>query len=105
MEESKPQDLPLSFKVGDVTNLSDLYPDGDLFQFAVDKGTLDAIAVDDKPETIEKCQAYFNEVVRVLDDKGVFMFVSLLQPHVLKIVLDFFILENEVSKYQKQNLF
>ena len=33
------------------------------------------------------------------------MFVSLLQPHVLKIVLDFFIKENEVNKYQKQNLF
>lgn len=41
----------------------------------------------------------------MLDDKGVFMFVSLLQPHVLKIVLDFFILENDVNLHQKQNLF
>ena len=40
-----------------------------------------------------------------MDDKGVFMFVSLLQPHVLKIVLDFFILKNEVNKYQMKNLF
>lgn len=45
-------------------------------------------------------------MVRVLDDKhGVLMIVSLLQPHVLKIILDFFILENNVNKYQKQNLF
>ena len=26
MEDSKPKDLSLAFKVGDVTNLSDLYP-------------------------------------------------------------------------------
>jgi len=52
------------------------------------------------------CQAYFNEMVRVLNNKnGVFVIVSLLQPHVLKILLDFFVKENEVSKYQKLNLF
>ena len=52
MEESKPKDLNLSFKVGDCTDLSSVYKDGGLFNFAVDKGTLDAIAVDDKEETV-----------------------------------------------------
>jgi ubiquinone/menaquinone biosynthesis C-methylase UbiE len=106
MEDEKPKDLRLSFKVGDCTDLSDLYKEGSLFNFAVDKGMLDAIAVDAVEETVKKCNAYFNEMVRVLDDKnGMFMIVSLLQPHVLKIVLDFFLLENDVNKYQKQNLF
>ena len=90
----------MSFKVGDCTDLTPIYEQGSLFDFAVDKGTLDAIAVDNTEETVKKCNAYFNEVVRVLDDKnGTLMIVSLLQPHVLKIILDFFILENDVSKY------
>ena len=106
MEEEKPKDLKMSFKVGDCTDLSPVYKDGSLFNFAVDKGTLDAIAVDATEETVKKCNAYFNEMVRVLDDKnGMLMIVSLLQPHVLKIIMDFFLLENDVSKYQKQNLF
>jgi hypothetical protein len=52
MEESKPKDMKLSFKVGDCTDLSSLYADGSRFDFSVDKGTLDAIAVDDNEETI-----------------------------------------------------
>jgi len=72
----------------------------------VDKGTLDAIAVNDKEEAVQMCNAYFNEMVRVLDDKkGCLLIVSLLQPHVLKILLDFFVRENEVNKYASTNLF
>jgi ubiquinone/menaquinone biosynthesis C-methylase UbiE len=104
MEESKPKDLNLSFKVGDVTDLSKLYQDGK-FDCAVDKGTLDAIAVDDAEKTVAMCQAYFNEMLRVLQNKnGTLMIVSLLQPHVLKIVLDFFI-KGDNNKYAKSNLF
>jgi len=45
-------------------------------------------------------------MLRVLNNKnGVFLFVSLLQPHVLKIVVDFFIKPNSSNKYQKDNLF
>ena len=52
MEESKPKDMKLDFKVGDCTDLSNLYANGSLFDFSVDKGTLDAIAVDNTEETI-----------------------------------------------------
>jgi ubiquinone/menaquinone biosynthesis C-methylase UbiE len=89
MEEAKPKDLPLTYTVGDVTKLTG--HDEGTYQYAVDKGTLDAIAVDDKPETVKMCHDYFREMVRVLKSDGTFMVVSLLQPHVLKIFLDFFI--------------
>ena len=100
-----PKDLNLVFRVGDATNLSGIYEDGQ-FHVAVDKGTLDAIAVNVEAETIANCNAYFNEMVRVLDKKkGHFVIVSLLQPHVLKILLDFFVRENETNKYAAENLF
>jgi hypothetical protein len=77
MEERKPKGLPLVFEVGDVTNLK-AYKDEE-FQYAIDKGTFDAIAVDAEEETVKMCNSYFNEIVRVLNNKnGVFMFVSLL---------------------------
>ena len=104
MEESKPKDLNLVYKVGDVTDLSKLYKD-EQFDCAVDKGTLDAIAVDQEEKTVNMCHAYFNEMLRVLQNKnGVLMIVSLLQPHVLKIVLDFFI-KGDNNKYAACNLF
>ena len=100
MEETKPKDLALSYKYGDCTNLSDT--DGDFYHFSIDKGTLDAIAVDDKEATVKLCTAYFNEMIRVLKAKdGVFIIVSLLQPHVLKILLDFFIKQEGMSNDQK----
>lgn len=37
------------------------------------------------------CHTYFKEMVRVLDKDGVFMIVSLLQPHVLNIIFDYFV--------------
>lgn len=46
------------------------------------------------------CNKYFAEMVRVLTKDGVLMIVSLLQPHVLKILLDFFIKGDD-----KANLF
>lgn len=103
MEASKPKDLNLKFKVGDVTDLKE-YQEAQ-FDCAVDKGTLDAIAVDNEDKTVAMCHAYFNEMMRVLSKKnGTLMIVSLLQPHVLKIVLDFFI-KGENNKHSDQNLF
>lgn len=89
MEQGKPKDLPLTYSVGDVTNLASLGSES--FDFSVDKGTLDAIAVDDKEHTVSQCNAYFKEMTRVLNKGGVFMIVSLLQPHVLKIIIDHFV--------------
>jgi len=103
MEASKPKDLRLTYKVGDVTDLKN-YQDQQ-FDSAVDKGTLDAIAVDNEEKTVGMCHAYFNEMMRVLQNKqGTLMIVSLLQPHVLKIVLDFFI-KGENNKYAASTLF
>jgi ubiquinone/menaquinone biosynthesis C-methylase UbiE len=104
MQEGKLKGLSLNYAVGDVTDLKAYQAEE--FSYAVDKGTLDAIAVNDKQETLDLCNGYFNEMCRVLKNKnGVFMFVSLLQPHVLKIVIDFFVKENTVNKYQRSSLF
>lgn len=46
------------------------------------------------------CNNYFKEIVRVLSKDGVLLIVSLLQPHVLKILLDFFVKGDD-----KSNLF
>ena len=78
MEAEKPEGPKLTYRFGDCTNLSDVYQDAQ-FQVAVDKGTLDAIAVDDSEETVNKCNAYFNEMIRILDNQnGVLLIVSLL---------------------------
>lgn len=90
MQENKPKDLPLNYTFGDCTDLSPVYKD-DTFDVAVDKGTLDALAVDNSEETKTRCWSYFNEMVRVLNKNGVLVIVSLLQPHVLSIILDFFV--------------
>lgn len=46
------------------------------------------------------CNQYFKEMVRILTGTGELMIVSLLQPHVLKIILDFFVKGDD-----KSNLF
>ena len=77
MEETKPDGLALNYKYGDVTNLSDT--GAGQYNYAVDKGTFDAIAVDDSEETVKKCQKYFNEMIRVIKkDRGYFFIISLL---------------------------
>jgi len=95
MEESKPKDLKLTYSVGDVTKLVGHADAG--YEYAVDKGTLDAIAVDDKEETVKMCHTYFKEMVRVLAKDGTFMIVSLLQPHVYKILLDYFVKGDDLA--------
>ena len=64
MQDKKLKGLALNYSVGDVTNLK-AYTD-EQFSYAIDKGTLDAIAVNDKQETVDLCNAYFNEMCRVL---------------------------------------
>ena len=44
-------------------------------------------------------------MVRVLAKDGVFVIVSLLQPHVLKIFMDFFVKSNERNLYRESNLY
>lgn len=95
----------MHFKVGDCTNLDTIeFPDC-MYDVAVDKGTFDAIAVNAEQATIDMCRGYFNEMLRVLKPKGSLLIVSLLQPHVLKILMDFFLGECDENKHRETNLF
>lgn len=95
MEENKPKDLNLKYVKGDVTKLEGI--NNDDYGFAIDKGTLDAIAVDNNDATVEMCNSYFKEMIRVLSKDGTLIIVSLLQPHVLKILLDYFMINADKS--------
>jgi len=65
--------------------------DSGSFDYAIDKGTLDALCSDKSPETASRVVAYFNEIVRVLSAKGgVYIGVSLLQDFVLDSLVSFF---------------
>lgn len=58
----------------------------------IDKGSFDAICLDDDPESEQKYAKYLSEQIRVLDASvnGKFLIVSLLQAHVLDALIDFF---------------
>lgn len=60
------------------------------FSVVIDKGTLDALMPDNKPQTIKEISSYFKEVDRVLRVGGRYICISLLQEHILKILLDYF---------------
>ena len=61
------------------------------FNYAVDKGTLDALCSDRSPETTKKVIKYFNEVIRVLSPQGgTYICISLLQDFVLDALVSFF---------------
>jgi ubiquinone/menaquinone biosynthesis C-methylase UbiE len=61
------------------------------FDYAIDKGTLDALCADKSPETASKVLDYFNEIIRVLNTKGgTYIIVSLLQDFILDALITFF---------------
>ncbi len=61
------------------------------YNYAVDKGTLDALCADRSPESTSKVIQYFNEIVRVLKPNGgVYICISLLQDFVLDALVSFF---------------
>ncbi|BES89337.1 Methyltransferase-like protein [Nesidiocoris tenuis] len=64
--------------------------DDQTFHVVFDKGTLDALMVDDKEETKERVEQYFSEIDRVLRFGGRYIVVSLLQQHILEFVLSKF---------------
>ena len=65
--------------------------DAESFDYAIDKGTLDALCADRSPETATKVVEYLNEVMRVLSTKGgTYICVSLLQDFVLDALVSFF---------------
>jgi len=59
--------------------------DSDSMDYIVDKGTFDALCSENSLDTQEKCKAYMNEIVRVMNPKGgLFLCVSLLEDFVLQ---------------------
>ncbi|XP_016941888.2 eEF1A lysine and N-terminal methyltransferase homolog [Drosophila suzukii] len=64
------------------------FPD-DSFSVALDKGTLDALFVDDSPETKLVVENYFKEILRTMRNGGRYVGISLLQEHILNFLLEF----------------
>ncbi|EDV31427.1 uncharacterized protein Dana_GF15348 [Drosophila ananassae] len=59
------------------------------FSVALDKGTLDALFVDDAKETRLVVENYFKEILRTMRNGGRYVCISLLQEHILNFLLDF----------------
>ncbi len=75
------------------------------FDYAIDKGTLDALCADRTPETASRVVKYLNEVVRVLNSKGgTYICVSLLQDFVLDALVSFFS-KGLGNDHAEQNIF
>ena len=60
----------MQWLVGDMTDTTDLFPAGECFEVALDKGTLDAMLC------VDEASALFCEVARLLTVGGVFVVVS-----------------------------
>lgn len=60
------------------------------FNVAIDKATIDALIPDEKPETVIDAHKYFKEICRLLKNGGRYVCVTLLQEHILKLLLEFF---------------
>ncbi|XP_025112639.1 methyltransferase-like protein 13 isoform X2 [Pomacea canaliculata] len=86
-EKNAKQRLEMTFEKMDVTQMT--YNDSS-FSVALDKGTLDALAVDQEEKTLETVKAMFNEIDRVLRFGGRYIIVSLLQDHVISVLAKYF---------------
>lgn len=73
-----------------VMDVFDMTFEPESFSVVLDKGTLDALAPNGEPETVEKINKYFDEISKVLRIGGRYLCVSLLQEHVLKMALSYF---------------
>ncbi|XP_069121308.1 eEF1A lysine and N-terminal methyltransferase-like [Argopecten irradians] len=88
MTEKNRQSRPdMKFLKMDVKNTD--FADGE-FAVVLDKGTLDALMVDDSTEVVADIDAMFTEIGRVLKQGGRYICISLLQDHIMNKVLKFF---------------
>ncbi|KAL3283256.1 hypothetical protein HHI36_006404 [Cryptolaemus montrouzieri] len=60
------------------------------FNVVLDKGTLDALMPDDKEETVKRITKYFDEIQRITRFGSRYICITLLQEHILTILLDYF---------------
>lgn len=92
MQKTNRHRTEMQWKQDDVTQMNDFQ--GESFSVVLDKGTLDALMTDDSDEVILRVRAYLSEMSRVLKIGGRFICVSLLQPHILKLLLEYLPLNN-----------
>ncbi|KAH3791689.1 hypothetical protein DPMN_145178 [Dreissena polymorpha] len=83
-EKQRPQ---MKFLKMDVLNLE--FPDSE-FSVVLDKGTLDALMVDDTVKVTADIERMFSEIDRTLKLMGRYICISLLQEHILKKIVGFF---------------
>lgn len=74
-----------------VMDALDMRFDNETFTTAFDKGTLDALMSDDSAESSERAEKLFNEIDRVTCRTGRYICVSLLQEHILRKLISYFI--------------
>lgn len=60
------------------------------FSVVLDKGTLDALVSDDTEEDLLRGKQLFSQVSNVIKIGGRYIIISLLQQHILKLILDYF---------------
>jgi len=65
------------------------FEDGE-FSAIFDKGTLDALMVDETEAVVADIDAMFSEIGRVLKQGGRYIIVTLLQDQILKKILSYF---------------
>lgn len=61
------------------------------FNIAFDKGTLDALMTDDSEEANRRAENLFSEINRIIKPNGKYVCVSLLQEHILRRLLSYFV--------------
>ena len=74
----------MKYHTMDMLNMS--YEDS-TFDCVIDKGTLDAICVNEQNETLTKVTTMFSEIKRVLKSGGRYVCITLSQEHILKQLL------------------
>jgi SAM-dependent methyltransferase len=91
MNTPNARDLGIEWQQADVRNLNILHDSS--IDIAFDKGTLDAMIYGspwDPPDDVkENTRKYMDEVVRVLKDDGVFLYITFRQPHFVKPLLNY----------------
>lgn len=60
------------------------------FNVAIDKATIDALIPDESSEAVSNANKYFKEICRLLKSGGRYICITLLQEHILKLLLTFF---------------
>ena len=78
----------LTFEKMDATNME---YDNEAFSVVIDKGTLDAMMPDESPEVVANVNKLFSEIERVLRLGGRYICISLLQPHILNHIVEWFV--------------